>query len=60
LSRPETTAANLTILTRKLYKPRRRIANFFCKLKQLRAIAIRHDKIARNFLAVIYLAAAVI
>jgi len=34
--------------------------NFYCKLKQYRAIATRYDKTARNFLAGIHLAAAVI
>jgi transposase len=31
--------------------------NFFCRLKQFRAIATPYDKTARNFLAAIYLAA---
>ena len=43
-----------------LYKKRHLIENFFCKLKQFRAIATRYDKTARNFLAAIHLAAAVI
>jgi transposase len=34
--------------------------NFYCKLKQYRAIATRYDKTARNFLAAIHLVAAVI
>lgn len=42
------------------YKARHLIENFFCKLKQFRAIATRYDKTARNFLAAIQLAAAVI
>ena len=45
---------------RHLYKERHLIENFFCKLKQFRAIATRYDKTARNFLAAIYLAAAII
>src|SRR5215470_12263983 len=45
---------------RELYKERHLIENFFCKLKQFRAIATRHDKTARNFLAAIHLAAATI
>jgi transposase len=36
------------------------IENFFTKLKQLRAIATRFDKTARNFLAAIHLAASLI
>ena len=43
-----------------LYKTRHLIENFFCKLKQFRAIATRYDKTARNFLAAIHLAAAII
>ena len=45
---------------RELYKARSLIENFFCKLKQFRAIATRYDKTARNFLAAIHLASAVI
>jgi transposase len=45
---------------RDLYRERHLIENFFCKLKQLRAIATRYDKTARNFLAAIHLAAAII
>jgi len=45
---------------RHLYKARHLIENFFAKLKQFRAIATRYDKTARNFLAAIQLAAAVI
>jgi transposase len=43
-----------------LYKERHLIENFFCKLKQFRAIATRYDKTARNFLAALHLAAAII
>jgi transposase len=43
---------------RDLYKKRHLIENFFCKLKQFRAIATRYDKTATNFLAAIHLAAA--
>ncbi len=45
---------------KEMYKARHLIENFFCKLKQFRAIATRYDKTARNFLAAIYLAAAVV
>jgi transposase len=45
---------------KELYKARHLIENFFCKLKQYRAIATRYDKTARNFLAAVYLAAAVV
>ncbi len=43
---------------REPYKARHLIENFFCKLKQFRAIARRYDKTATNFLAAIHLAAA--
>jgi transposase len=39
---------------RDLYKERHLIENFFCRLKQFRAIATRYDKRAANFLAGIY------
>jgi len=45
---------------RDLYAARHLIENFFCKLKQFRAIATRYDKTARNFLAAVYLAATII
>ena len=45
---------------RHLYRARHLIENFFCQLKQFRAIATRYDKTARNFLAAIHLAAAII
>jgi transposase len=43
-----------------LYAARHLIENFFCALKQYRAIATRYDKTRRNFLAAIHLAATVI
>lgn len=42
---------------RSLFKARHLIENFFCKLKQFRAIATRYDKRAINFLAGVYVAA---
>ena len=45
---------------RHLYQARHLIENFFCKLKQYRAIATRYDKTKRNFLAAIYCAASAI
>ncbi len=45
---------------RDLYQARHLIENFFCKLKQFRAIATRYDKTQRNFLAAVYLAASAI
>jgi len=45
---------------REMSKARHLMEKFFCKLKQYRAIATRYDKTARNFLAAIHLAAAII
>lgn len=45
---------------KELYNARHLIENFFCRLKQFRAIATRYDKTARNFLAAIYLVATAI
>jgi transposase len=43
-----------------LYCERNLIERFFNKLKHFRAIATRYDKLARNFLAGVHLAAAMI
>ena len=43
-----------------IYKARHLIENFYCWLKQFRAIATRYDKTARNFLAAIHLAASLV
>jgi len=45
---------------RDLFRARHLIENFFCKLKQFRAIATRYDKLATNFLGGVYAAAIVI
>lgn len=45
---------------KELYKKRHKIENFFSRLKDFRAIATRYDKTARNFLAGVMLAAAII
>jgi transposase len=42
---------------RELFSARHLIENFFCKLKQFRAIARRYDKRALNFLAGVHAAA---
>jgi len=57
---PKSTRKTQRPFDKELYKARHLIENFFCKLKQYRAIATRYDKTARNFLAGIQLAAAVI
>jgi transposase len=43
-----------------LYEARHLIENFFCRIKQFRAIATRYDKRAVNFLAGVYLAATLV
>src|ERR1700720_1149298 len=43
-----------------LYRERNLVERFFNKLKHFRAIATRYDKLARNFLAGIHLASAII
>jgi len=43
-----------------IYKQRNRIERFFCRLKQVRAIATRHDKRANHFVAAVRLAAAIV
>ena len=43
-----------------LYCERNLVERFFNKLKHFRAIATRYDKLARNFLAGVHLAAAII
>jgi len=45
---------------RDIYRACHLIENFFAKLKQCRAIAAGHDKAERNFLAAVYLIAAVL
>ena len=54
---PRSTRLNPPEYDEQLYKERHHIENFFCRLKQFRAIATRYDKTARNFLAAIYLVA---
>ena len=41
------------------YKDRWRVKAMFCRLKDFRRIATRYDKLARNFLSAVSLAAAV-
>src|SRR5207237_212973 len=57
---PKSNRKNQRAFDKEMYKARHLIENFYCKLKQYRAIATRYDKTARNFLAGIHLAAAVI
>jgi transposase len=57
---PKANRKNPRPYDRDLYKARHLIENFFCKLKQYRAIATRDDKRAVHFLGAIHLAAAII
>jgi transposase len=41
-----------------LYRSRHLVENFFCRIKRYRAIATRYDKLVRNFLSFVYIAAA--
>ena len=43
-----------------IYKWRHLVENFFCKLKEFKAIALRCEKTDRNFSAMIYACSAVI
>jgi transposase len=54
---PKANRIELREYDKDLYKARHLIENFFAKLKQFRAIATRYDKLARNFLAGVHLAA---
>jgi transposase len=47
-------------IDKEIYKWRHLIENFFCKLKEFKAIAMRCEKTDRNFAAMIHIAAAVI
>lgn len=40
---------------RRLYRLRNIVERFFCRLKDMRRVATRFDKLAQNFLAAIYL-----
>jgi transposase len=46
--------------SKKSYKERHRIENAFGRLKDFRRIFTRYDRLARNFLASVFLAAALV
>jgi len=56
---PKSNRKRPRVYDKHLYQARHLIENFFARLKQYRAIATRYDKTARNFLAAVYLAAAI-
>jgi transposase len=50
---------NLHRFSKRDYRGRNVIERCFCRLKDFRRVATRYDKLARNFLAAIHLAALV-
>jgi transposase len=46
--------------SKRAYKGRNVIERCFCRLKDFRRVATRYDKLARNFLAAVHLAAIVV
>jgi transposase len=54
---PKSNRKNPRIYDQALYEARHLIENFFCWVKEFRAIATRYDKTARNFLAAFHLVA---
>jgi transposase len=46
--------------SKRFYRERHRIENAFSRLKDFRRIATRYDKLARNYLASVCLAAALV
>jgi transposase len=54
-----TTTAQWRTFDATIYKDRNLIERFFSKIKHFRHIATRYDKLARNFLSAIQLAAAI-
>jgi transposase len=57
---PNPARARAVPYDRDLYKERHVVECFFAKLKQFRRIATRYEKTARNFLAMIHLACAMV
>lgn len=57
---PKSTRKDQRTYDRDIDKERHLIENFFCRLKQFRAIATRYDKRAINFLAGVYAASSLI
>ncbi|WP_201580485.1 transposase, partial [Psychrobacter sp. Pi2-52] len=43
-----------------LYKLRHLVENMFARLKHFRSIAIRYEKLARNFKSMLYLACTIV
>jgi transposase len=56
---PTNPTAVIHRFNKRAYKGRNVIERWFCRLKDFRRIATRYDKLARNFLAAVHLAAPV-
>jgi transposase len=41
---------------KEIYRERYVVGNTFCRLKQFRSIATRYEKLAKNFLSMVYMA----
>jgi transposase len=54
------TRASKREIDKHLYKERRLVENFFQRIKRFRRIAMRFEKLARNFLAFVHLAAVLV
>jgi len=46
--------------SKKAYRERHRVENAFCRLKDFRRIATRYDRLARDYLATVYLVATIV
>jgi transposase len=57
---PHPSRARALAYDRDLYKERHLVECFFSKIKQFRRVATRYEKTARNFLAMIHLACAMV
>ena len=53
---PKSNRKSLREIDLHLYKERRLVENFFCRLKQFRRVATRYEKTARNFLGFVLVA----
>ncbi|WP_352603897.1 transposase [Mesorhizobium sp. M0047] len=59
MSRPRRTENGRIVSRPSLYKGRNAIERMFCRIKDFRRIATRYDRLARNFLAAVCIAATV-
>jgi putative transposase len=57
---PKSSRKKTRVYNRELYKERNRIERFFNRLKHYRKISSRFEKMARNFLSLIYVASTII